>query len=277
MSYEKLGDLPLDYMPCRYGTSKLSFRGPRRRVSGKYAGFLGGTETYGKFIARPFPVILEARIGAKCINFGSMNAGIDVFLHDAEVMRIARQARVNVIQVLPAQNMSNRFYGVHPRRNDRLIEPSQLLRSIYREVDFTEFHFTRHMLHHLRAVSEERFSIVRDELQSAWIARMKLLIHQIGTPVVLLWMSSHAPAKVADWPYVSQDPAFVTAAMLDALRPAVAGVIEATASPEALSGGTHRMVFSQFEAAAAAELLGPAAHEEAADALAPLLGDMIDA
>lgn len=275
MAYEKLGDIPLDYMPCRYGTSKLQFRGPRRRLSGRYVAFLGGTETYGKFIPRPFPALVEARTGVKCVNLGWPNAGIDVFLHDPDILATAARAQVTVLQVLPAQNMSNRFYSVHPRRNDRFVEASPVLRSFYRDVDFTEFHFTRHMLHRLRAVSEERFALVRQELQIAWIARMKLLLQQLGTPVVLLWLSSHGPGEVADQPYVSDDPAFVTTAMLEALRPHVHQFVDATASPEAQDRGTQRMVFSQFDAAAAAELLGPAAHEEATDALVPVISDLV--
>nr|WP_272009840.1 DUF6473 family protein [Roseovarius sp. ZX-A-9] len=275
MAYEKLGGMPLDYRPCRYGKSKLLFRGPRRDLSGQYVAFLGGTETYGKFISRPYPALVEARTGLKCVNLGWPNAGIDVFLHDPDVLSLAARAQVVVLQVLPAQNMSNRFYSVHPRRNDRFVEASPLLRSAYREVDFTEFHFTRHILHRLRSVSEERFALVRAELQIAWIARMKLLLNQFGIPVVLLWLSSHRPGESADQPHVSDDPAFVTAAMLEALRPYVVQLVDATASPGTQEDGTRGMVFSQFDAAAAAELLGPAAHTEAAERLAPVIRDLV--
>lgn len=275
MAYEKLGATSLDYMPCRYGASKLLFRGPRRRLSGRYAAFLGGTETYGKFIVRPFPALIEARTGAKCVNLGWPNAGIDVFLHDPDVLAVASRAKLVVLQVPAAQNMSNRFYSVHPRRNDRFVEASPMLRAIFREVDFTEFHFTRHMLRHLRHVAPDRFGLVRDELQTAWIARMRLLLHQIGAPVALLWLSAHPPGEEAECPDITEDPAFVTRAMLEALRPKVLKVIEATASATALAYGTNRMVFSEFEANAAAELLGPAAHEEAADALNPLISEIV--
>ncbi|RKF16472.1 hypothetical protein D6850_02660 [Roseovarius spongiae] len=277
MAYEKLGTLSLDYMPCRYGASKLLFRGPRARLDGRYAAFLGGTETYGKFIAEPFPALIAARTGAECVNLGWTNAGVDVFLHDPEVMRIAARAQMAVIQALPAQNMANRFYSVHPRRNDRFIAPSTKLRDIFPEVDFTEFHFTRHMLHRLRAVCEERFALVQGELQTAWVARMRLLIHRIDAPVVVLWMSAHDPGAVADGPYLSQDPAFVTRPMLDALRPSVRAIVEATASAAAQEQGTQGMIFSEFEATAAAETLGPAAHREAAAALAPLVSRLMDA
>jgi hypothetical protein len=276
MAYEKLGETPLDYQPCRYGASKLLFRGPRRDLDGQYAAFLGGTETYGKFIAKPFPALIEARTGGKCVNLGWPNAGIDVFLHDPDVLAITSGAKLAVIQVPAAQNMSNRFYSVHPRRNDRFVEASPMLRAIYREVDFTEFHFTRHMLRHLRHVAPDRFSLIREELQTAWVARMRLLLHQINAPVVLLWLSTHAPMDEADELDISQDPAFVTRAMLQALSPKVLQVVKVTASSAALALGTRGMMFSEFEANIACEMMGPAVHAEAAEALSPLIGEALN-
>ena len=36
MTYSSLAEGGLNYFPCRYGTSKLLFRGPRRRLDGRY-------------------------------------------------------------------------------------------------------------------------------------------------------------------------------------------------------------------------------------------------
>ena len=57
MAYEKLGGVSLNYDPCTYPDSKLMFRGPQRDLTSDYIAFLGGTETYGKFIAEPFPYL----------------------------------------------------------------------------------------------------------------------------------------------------------------------------------------------------------------------------
>lgn len=42
MTYDALGAGALDYLPCRYGTSKLLFRGPRRPLKDPYLVFMGG-------------------------------------------------------------------------------------------------------------------------------------------------------------------------------------------------------------------------------------------
>lgn len=275
MAYERLGEIPLDYMPCRYGASKLLFRGPKRRPDGPYAAFLGGTETYGKFIVRPFPALVEAETGVTCINLGWPNAGVDVFLCDPDILRLASAARVVVLQLPAAQNMTNRYYSVHPRRNDRFLRTSPMMRAMFRDVDFTEFHFTRHLLRRLREDAPERFQLIRDELQSAWSARMRMLLERIGAPVVLLWMSRHEPASRADRSDVAQDPTFVTRAMVEDLRDRAHLVVEVTASLGAVAAGTRGMVFSEFEAGAARKLLGPVAHQEVAQALVPVIRDLM--
>ena len=275
MAFERLGGRPLDYKPCRYPGSKLQFRGPRRTLEGPYAAFLGGTETYGKFIEQPFAALIEARSGIKCVNMGWPNAGVDVYLNDLGMLTAAAGAEITVLQVPCVQNMSNRFYSVHPRRNDRFLEASGVLRAIFNEVDFTEFHFVRHMLQRLQKISPERFVTVREEIQSAWVSRMQLLLRKIDSRVLLLWMSARKPEDDADSADVSRDPSYVTREMIEELTPLVAQVIEVTASDVALAEGTKGMRFTETEAPAAQELLGPTAHYEAADALTSLIVEMV--
>lgn len=277
MTYDVLGPGALDYLPCRYGTSKLLFRGPRRSLDQPYVAFLGSTETYGKFVKDPFPALLEAALGRVCVNFGQPNAGIDAFAQDPFVITAAAGADVTVIQIIGAQNMTNRFYAVHPRRNDRFVSTSALLRTIYREVDFADFHFNKHMLNRLLRVSPERFEVVRDELQQAWLARMQLMLKQIPGKTVLLWFADHPPE--GDCPEtqgeLGRDPLFVTRDMLDKLAPQATGIVEVVPPPEVVQEGTRGMFYSQMEEPAAAEVLGPTAHRLAAEALEPVIKPLL--
>lgn len=267
MTYDVLGAGALDYAPCRYGDSKILFRGPKRRLDVPYVAFLGGSATYGKFIKCPYPALVESDLGVNCINFGISNAGVDVLLNDPLVKEASSGAEATVLQIVGAQNLSNRFYTVHPRRNDRFVTASSLLTSIYPEVDFAEFHFTKHMLSCLYDVSRERFSAVRSELQMAWVARTKLLLKGISGKKVLLWFSDHAPLDSESFgldPAQAKSPLFVTREMVEALQPSVDNFVEAVVTPEALAAGTEGMVFGEMEAMAASELLGPNAHGEVA-------------
>lgn len=274
MSFDTLGPGALNYQPCQYGTSKLVFRGPKRALDAEYVVFLGGTNTYGKFIPKPFPDLVEDGLGLSCINMGCPNAGIDLMLNEPVLRDAAARARVTVVQIVSPRNMSNRMYTVHPRRNDRFLKPSELMEQIYREVDFAEFNFTKHMLQQLNKVSADRFRTVVDELRQAWSARMRLLLGQIPGSVVLLWISDHEPGKPYD--VFGTDPWFVTREMIEDLMAYDAKYVEVVASDEALAAGTEGMVFSELELPVAERLLGPKVHEEAARALTTTLREILN-
>lgn len=267
MSYESPGAGASVVSSCRYGTSRLLVRGPRRPLDKPYAAFLGGSETFGKFVAHPFPDLVESGLGRVCVNLGCVNAGLDAFAHDAEALRIAQAAETTLIQLPGAQNLSNRFYRVHPRRNDRFLAASPMLAAIYREVDFTEFHFTRHLLGTLRRLSEDRFAVVRTELEQAWMARMRLLLRAIGGRVVLLWLR-YDDDGACD---LGTRPLFVTPRMLEPLRPLVREIVEIAVRSAARSGEMQDMLLADLQAPAAAQLIGPATHQAIADRLVRVL------
>ncbi|MEL7165172.1 MAG: DUF6473 family protein [Pseudomonadota bacterium] len=273
MSFDTRGPGGLDYLPCRYGNSKILFRGPKRPLEKPYVAFFGGTLTYGKFIETPFPQLVEADLGHTCVNFGCVNGGIDVYAADPVLREVAVNAAVTVIQVTSPRNMSNRFYKVHPRRNDRFVEASALMRTIYREVDFAEFNFTNHMLKRLKLVSPDRFSSVIDELQSAWVARMRLVLSQIPGKTVLLWASDAGPENQPR--EIDTDPAFVSEKMLHEIEPLVTRSVRIVASEDAMAMGTEGMVFADMDTPAAKVMLGPEVHREIADGLVPVLREMI--
>ncbi|MFZ7091730.1 DUF6473 family protein [Primorskyibacter sp. 2E233] len=264
----------LEYYPCRYGNSRVLFRGPQSHMDGDYIAFLGGIETYGRFIAKPFPNLVGQILSVECVNFGLVNAGVDLYLNDPAVLDLAGGAVAKVIQVMGAQNMSNRYYMVHPRRNDRFLRASEKLEKLFPEVDFTEFHFNRHMLARLSEISEDRAAIVIEELRTAWVARMKHILTIIRGKVVLLWFADHPVSEGGVSPN-ARDPLFVTRSMIETLRPRVASVVEVVQSEDAALQGTLGMTFNDFEACAATELMGPMAHAEAADSLVEVLGPIV--
>jgi len=269
MSYERIGGAALDYRLCEYDGSRLSFRGPKRSLAEPYVALLGGTETFGKFVPRPFADRLEDKLDMPCVNLGVMSAGLDAFASDLGVLSMAAQAEAVVVQAMSAHNLSNRFYTVHPRRNDRFLRASDQMRKLFRGVDFTEFHFTNHLLRHLAGYHPEGFILLMRELQQAWVARMKLLAERVGKPLVLLWFADHEPAEKRGFAHAASAPFAVTEAMIEQLGGDVAQVVICRVSPAALAHGQEGMVFADHEALAAMQLLGPAAHEEAADALLP--------
>jgi len=271
--YEHPGAGALNYFPCRYGNSKLMFRGPRRRLEGVFCAMTGGTETYGKFVKTPFPALVEELTGHRIVNLGCANAGPDIFSGEAAVLKLCAPARVTVVQVLGAQNMSNRYYSVHPRRNDRFLRASQLMRSVFKEIDFTEFNFTRHMLKTLQRRTPNRFAILADELRMAWVARMMALIERIEGPVVLLDLQEYRAAPAEDG--MGCDPLLVTPEMIAQISAGAAAVVTVTPSVAARAAATEGMCFAPLDGPIATQMPGPVVHQEVADALAPVLAKLL--
>lgn len=272
MSYDTLGPGVLDYFPCRYGTSDLLFRGPRRDLTSPYVAFIGGTLTFGKFIEQPFPLKVEHLTGLPSVNFGQVNAGIDVFSKDAVVSDAARKARVAVVEVLGAANLTNRLFTVHARRNDRLMRCTAELLRLYPEIDFTQFNFTRHLLSHLYLADEDRFSVVRRNLQRTWVRKMRSYLKKLDTKTVLLKVA--APDHDSDQNRligVKGEPVLVTDAMVDSLHDVVSAIVHV---PMEIRGGgfsVSGMGFGELEIEAARAVAPPQVHNAAARALLPVL------
>lgn len=232
---------------CRYEGSRLTFRGPPRRLDGRHLAFLGGSETWGEGVRRPYPALLERELGEICVNFGQPLASPQAFLDDPVVVPACRGAALTVVAVMGAANLSNRFYSVHPRRNDRFVRASPALRVLFPQVDFSGICFTRHLLLTLRRASAERFGVLQEELRIAWAARMRSLLGRVGPETVLLWF---APTVERE-DLLGPDPLFVLPSMIEALRPLVREVVVVPSVPggRPLDEAAHRR--------AAEALVGP--------------------
>jgi len=221
----------LDYSPCRYGASKAMFRGPKRDLTQPYVAILGGSASFGKYVAQPYPALLEQALGLPVANLAALNAGPDLYLGDPATLEIAGKARVAVVQITGAETLTNPLYTVHSRRNDRFLAATPALRDLYPDVDFTEIHFTRHLLMVLQRTDPLRFDRVLGVLQATWLQRM--------------------------------------VALLAALQGMGGDLIKVVPSPAAQSEGPAGMHFPETEMQQARALPGAAIHLEVAARLAP--------
>lgn len=275
MAYAFPGAGALDYSPCSYGGSRLVFRGPKANLREPFVACLGGSETYGKFIPTPFPDLLEEMLEFQVANLGCVNAGPEVFVQERDLLHSLSGAAACVVQITGAQNLTNRYYSVHPRRNDRFTGPTPLLRALFRQVDFTEFSFTRHLMHVLQSHSADRFEVLAEELRAAWVARMKDLLRELSCPVVLLWIADApppAPGRRAD---LQREPMLVDSEMVAAIKPCATTYVEMVPSAAVRAKRAEGMVFGPMDAPAAACLPGPAVHYELAKRLVPVLRQLI--
>ncbi len=271
MSYASGNASQSDVELCRYGTSKLPVRGPERPLNQPYLAFLGSTEVYGRFIDTPFPEDVEAQLGMPCVNIAAVNGGLDSYFYDPTLRDMAAGADVTVLQVMGAQNMSNDYYKVHPRRNDRFLTPHPQLLAHYPEVDFTEFHFNRHLLSRLEDLDPDRYAVLRDHLQATWVARMREMIDGFDGEIVLLWLRYSLNLGNG----FAQEPVLVNDAMVQDLSPLVTDVIELDVATAGEADDIKGMVVEQTQLQTAQLMIGPREQHRIACSVAERLQDVL--
>nr|WP_253276903.1 DUF6473 family protein [Ruegeria sp. 6PALISEP08] len=202
------------------------------------------------------------------MNFGSLFCGVEAMLGDPALLKLVKASEICVLQAPDLPCQSNRFYRVHPRRNDRFLEPSHDLVQLYPEVDFTEVHFVRHLLDRLRTNQDARFEIVAQELRDAWLRACSELIRRIKPPVILLWL--HVQRRTG----MHSDPVLPDAAMIEQLRPLCTSVVECSVRVAAESDALEDVLFGTLQQPMAEHVIGPSAHREIAGKLLPVLRDL---
>lgn len=276
MRPDKPHENALNYHMCRYAGARTMSRGPLRDPGRDYVAFIGGSDTFGQFVDSPFPDMVEQRTGDTCINLGRPNAGIDVFLNDPSLMNMCNRARTTVIQIMGTQFMSNRFFTVDPRRNNRFLRASKLLKAIYYDVDFGSIETTNDLLMTLARTAPDRLHLVRAEMQTAWVARMRTLIDAIDGQVILLWAADHPPAERHRPVGLCRTPLFVDRPMIAAINGEDVQVVQVIASPDEIAQGFSGMYVNDDDCAAAIEMLGPVVHRRIAAAISAALIDARD-
>jgi hypothetical protein len=209
--------------------------------------------------------LLAKWIDLPVANFGVAQAGLSLFSEEPWLLDACSRAEVTVIQVLGAQNMSNRLYSVHSRRNDRFLSVSPALRDMFPDVDFSGINFTGHLLATLATQSRASFQVLVDELKWAWVQRMRRVLDLIQGDIILLWMSERCPDRGGNC-HDQEEPHYVDRQMLNAVADKVAGIVEVVA--ERNQPKLDGMIFGEGEADAAMRLPGPIAHLQAAEKLA---------
>ncbi|MEM6387943.1 MAG: DUF6473 family protein [Pseudomonadota bacterium] len=270
-TFEEEPEEALDYQLTTLAGSRLQVRGPLPCFDEPFIAVLGGNETFGKYVKAPFPSLLAERIDLPVANLGVAHAGLSLFSEEQVLLDIASKAEVTVLQVLGAQNMSNRLYSVHSRRNDRFLGVSPALREIFPNVDFAEINFTGHLISTLRETSTTGFEVLVNELKWAWLQRMKRLLSMIEGEVILLWVSDRAPASAES---SETEPHFVDQGMLNQLSDLFDCLVAVQLSCETSLDGK---VYQSQDVDAARQMPGQADHQCIAEHLAPMVAEWFEA
>lgn len=93
---------------------------------------------------------------------------------------------------------------------------------------------------------------------------MEMTLARIGGRVILLWLSDHIPGVDSFNGTLFDDPMLLERHMIDQLIGESVELVEIVATPDEVSAGHERMIFTPWEETAARRMLGPIAHQEAA-------------
>lgn len=266
MKYERFSATGEAVPECQYEGSRQVFRAPAVDLDAARGVFLGGAETFGRFLPDCYAERVAEALGLPCANLGMVNAGLDAVVRDEVVMAACRKADWILMEVLGAANMSNRFYRVHPLRNDRLVAYPRLARRVFSKVDFTDITFVGHLFQTVAEVMPDRLGILISEVQTAWIARMKRFLSDVERPVYLLWLSER-PLAVGESDM--KPPALVTGPMIEELRPLLAGVSEVVLDRAEVERGRDGLLAA--DPVQAGTILGTVGQERAEAAVLRLL------
>jgi len=270
MSYQSLaaGDAAESF--CQYGQSNLWFRGPPRTINEPYIACIGGAETFGRFVQRPFPAVLGARLNRPCINLGSLFCGAEALCQDPGLVQLANGAELCVLQFPDVLGQTNRFYRVHPHRNDRFVAPTQDLITLFPEVDFTEFHFVRHLISRLHTVSGPRFFEVKRELQHGWIRKLENFLSGISSPVIGLSLDIGS-SRFGDG---RCDNVPIEPFMIEALSAHCIDIFRLNLRVSGEADDLEDVLFGTLQQPMAEHMIGPSAHRSIATALSRAILDL---
>jgi hypothetical protein len=173
----------------------LWIRGPRpaRLETGGYFACLGAAQTFGRFCERPFPTILEERLGLPVLNVSHGGAGPAFFLgSNARLLSYLNNARFVVVQVMSGRSDSSSLFeslgvGHFRRRSDG--------RFVGCDEAFSEL---------IRTGPRSLLARIVAETRASWCESYHSLLSAIAVPKILLWLSTRMPRYRQGWASLSE-------------------------------------------------------------------------
>jgi len=165
-----------------------TFRGPEIDLSRSYLACVGAAQTFGRFVAEPYPALLGARLGIPVLNLGIGGAGPRQFLKPA-FLQLLNQAEAVVIQVLSGRSASNSLFdnSVSGGMVGRVRVDQSMRRS---DEFFREFCAT---------ASRDALAALVAETRDDYMASFIQLLQKITAPKILLWLSTRPPGAHDDY------------------------------------------------------------------------------
>jgi len=211
----------VDYHMYELDGTGLRFRGPRleRLPTDGYFVCIGAAQTFGCLCERPFPVLLQDRLGLPALNLGYGGAGPSFFLKHAALLEYINKARFAVVQVMSGRSESNRMFdsgGLEylTRRSDgQKMSADRAYNELLMGSNRSVVAFA--------GPTEVRRLV--DESRQNWIANYRKLLDAITVPKILFWFAKRNPRYwqryASAYTLFGEFPQLVNQAMMRAVAP----------------------------------------------------------
>lgn len=241
----------VNYQMYQESRSGLWFRGPspNLRVGEPYFVAIGAAQTFGCFCERPFPNLLESRLGLAAVNLGYGGAGPRFFDRHEELFELINGARFAIIQVMSARSEDNQLFksgGLEylvNREDGQRVSAANAYRKVLEKADAGLNSWPKPLRKGLRSfVGPPGVGALLSETRSNWVDSYRRLFSRIRVPTALLWFSQRSPGLhrgkfgVRWWWQRYDDvnamfgdyPQLVTPKMLGAIRPLATRYVDCT-------------------------------------------------
>ncbi|MFM1873508.1 MAG: hypothetical protein RL398_2930 [Planctomycetota bacterium] len=187
--YQRLDAPHFDYV--LYTPAALpndEFRGPAPDLSRPYAAFIGGAQTFGRFVARPFAQAVADELGMQCLNLGIGGAG-PRFALQPPVLELLNGAAIVVVQFFSGRSASCTLFdnGRQGRNSGKYLPTGK-------HMSYEQFF--KNLLARAEPALVER--IVR-ETREDYAHSMREVAAAIKAPKVALWISRRRPEYEKNW------------------------------------------------------------------------------
>jgi LPS sulfotransferase NodH len=165
-----------------------TFRGPVVDLSAPYVAVIGGAQTFGRFVSRPFPSLLADRLDLPVLNLGIGGAGPRHF-RSAEYRDVIANAETVVVQVLSGRSASNSMFDNRASGGiaGHLAKDGSAIRS---DKFFSGF---------MQTASESEVRRIVAETRADYMAEFRSLLKCIERPKILFWFSTRQPDYEDDY------------------------------------------------------------------------------
>ncbi|MEM1366712.1 MAG: DUF6473 family protein [Cyanobacteria bacterium P01_H01_bin.15] len=193
----------IDYqMYCLPGTN-LFFRGPEANFlkTGEYAVCLGAAQTFGCFCDRPFPHLLQDKLGLPILNLGYGGAGPFFYLKHPELWDYINRAKFVIVQIMSARSESNSLFDSGGLEFLTRLSDGVKLGADKAYTTILESNYIwqkapigkRAVRVLARVFGGVRAMKLVLETRQNWLKNYELLFTEIKAPTILFWFSKRKP------------------------------------------------------------------------------------